>query len=91
MGDGSTYRVERLLWRLRHDAALAERYRSDPQTVMVEHGLDDEERGALGSGDFRSLYAAGVNPYILYFGALEMGVPRASYYEALRAEGPEAE
>ncbi len=51
--------------------------------------LTAAERTAFTSQDFKWLYDHGVNPYLLYFCALQLGVDRAAYYATIRGETPE--
>jgi hypothetical protein len=80
------YSLQKLLWDLRRDPDLAARYRQDPAAVVDAYGLSEGQREALLAGDFRTLYEAGVNPYLLYFCALQIGVDRAAYYANLRGQ-----
>ena len=38
--------------------------------------------------DFRSMYRHGINPYLLYFCAIQLQVDRAAYYAQIRGETP---
>jgi Aromatic-ring-opening dioxygenase LigAB, LigA subunit len=80
------YGVQKFLWELRRDPALAERFKQDPEPTLESYGVPENERRALLNKDFKSFYDAGINPYILYFGALQMGVSRPEYYQRLRGE-----
>jgi hypothetical protein len=80
------YSLQRLLWDVRKDPALAGRFRAEPDTVLDEYRIDGEERAAMTSLDFKTLYDRGANPYLLYFCALQIGVDRTEYYARLRGE-----
>ncbi len=80
------YRLHKFLWELRRDPELAERFRADPDQTMRDYGLSEEEARAIREKEFRKLYQAGANPYILLFGAVHMGVPRQEYYERMRSQ-----
>lgn len=80
------YGLHKLLWELRRDPALAERFRREPAAVLDRYELTAEERAAITDRDFRLLFDRGVNPYLLYFCALQIGVSRDSYYAQLRGE-----
>lgn len=80
------YELQKLLWDVRRDLSLAERYRADPDAVLDEYRIQGEERAAMRSFDFKALFDRGVNPYLLYFCALQLGVDRAEYYARLRGE-----
>lgn len=80
------YDLQKLLWDLRKDAELAQRFRDDPDQVLAGYALADDDRDALRRRDFKTLYDRGVNPYLLYFFALQIGVDRGAYYASLRGQ-----
>ncbi|NDL60347.1 hypothetical protein F7O44_25045 [Phytoactinopolyspora sp. XMNu-373] len=82
----AVYDLQKLLWDVRKDLDLANRFRSEPDAVLDEYGIDGEERAAMKALDFKTLYERGANPYLLYFCALQIGVDRAEYYAKLRGE-----
>lgn len=78
--------LPQLLWDLRKDKTLAARFREDPDAALDAYELEVDERAAMRVFDIRTLYELGVNPYLLYFCALEIGVDRAEYYARIRGE-----
>jgi len=82
------YAVHKLLWDIRREPALADRFRSDPDALLDDYGLTGRERDAMRGLDVKSLYDAGANPYLLYFCALQLGMPRQDYYARIRGERP---
>lgn len=86
MATAELYEVEKLLWQLRKYKELAERFRQDPDAVMAEYDLGEEQRRMLRDGDYHGILHAGANPYLLYFFALQVGVGRAAYYANVRGE-----
>ena len=80
------YGLHKLLWELRRDPDLAARFRADPAAVTSRYDLSGPERDAMINRDFRFLFGQGVNPYLLYFCALQIGVSRDAYYAQLRGE-----
>lgn len=74
------YELQHLLWDLRHDPATVSMLHHDPEGTMRAYELSPDEADALVRRDFAALLALGVNPLLLYFGALEMGVSRQDYY-----------
>lgn len=80
------YALQRLLWDVRKNPALAERFTADPNAVLEEYHVYGEERVAMAALDLKKLYDAGVNPYLLYFCALQIGIDRAEYYRRIRGE-----
>lgn len=77
------YAVQRVLWDLRHDSNVVSMMAKDPEGTLRAYGLSDEEVEAMIRRDFRTLLDFGVNPLLLYFGALEMGISRQDYYAML--------
>jgi hypothetical protein len=80
------YAVQKLLWDVRREPAVADRFRAEPDALLDDYGLTGEERDAMRSLDLKRLYDAGANPYLLYFCALQLGVARYEYYERIRGE-----
>lgn len=80
------YPVEKLLWDVRRHPALAARFATEPDAVLDEYGVRGVERDAMRAFDVKRLYDAGANPYLLYFCALQLGLPRAEYYARIRGE-----
>lgn len=80
------YRLHKFLWEVRRDSRLAERFRQDPRGTLDAYGVPEQEARALLQKDFKRFYQSGANPYILYFGALQMGVSRPEYYARVRGE-----
>jgi hypothetical protein len=80
------YAVQKLLWDIRRNPMLAQRFHDDPDAVVDDYGITGDERDAMRTLDLGRLYEAGVNPYLLYFCALQLGVPRQEYYERIRGE-----
>ena len=78
--------LQRLLWDIRKDGALAATFREDPDAVLDSYGIEGVEREAMRTLDFKTLYDRGANPYLLYFCALQIGVDRAEYYARIRGE-----
>lgn len=84
MAQDSTYAVHKFLFDLRHDSLVAERFRTDPASVASAYALSIQQVDAIAHQRYDELYAMELNPYLLYFGALELGVSRDSYYESIR-------
>lgn len=82
------YRVHRLLFDLRRDDALVERFAADPDAVVDTYRLVGDQARSIRERDVAALAATGVNPYLLYFGAIRMGLTRDQYYGALRGSTP---
>jgi hypothetical protein len=80
------YAVHKLLWDVRREPALADRFRADPDALLDDYGLTGEDRAAMRSLDVKRLYEAGANPYLLYFCALQLGMARNEYYARIRGE-----
>jgi hypothetical protein len=80
------YELHKLLWDIRRDAALKQRYLADPDAVLDDYRIDGDFRGFMRALDFKSMYERGINPYLLYFCAIQLEVDRADYYAQIRGE-----
>ena len=80
------FKLQRLLWDVRRDVAVAQRYLADTDAVLDEYGISGPGRLAMRTFDFKGLFDLGVNPYLLYFCAIQLGVDRTEYYARLRGE-----
>jgi hypothetical protein len=80
------YSLHKLLWDIRRDRALKERYLQTPDAVLDDYGIEDEWRDYMTSLDFKSMYERGINPYLLYFCAIQLEIDRADYYAQIRGE-----
>jgi hypothetical protein len=80
------YGLHKLLWDIRRDAALKERFGRDPDEVLDDYRIEGEWRGYMKALDFKSMYERGINPYLLYFCAIQLEVERADYYAQIRGE-----
>ncbi len=60
-----TLPANRLIFDVRRDSALLQRFRVDLDGVMAEYGLSDAEQTAFRSVDLKALAALGVHPYFL--------------------------
>jgi hypothetical protein len=65
MQTDKTLPCNRLIFEVRRDAGLRERFHSDLDGLMTDYGLSDEEKQALRSVDLRRLGELGVHPYFL--------------------------
>ena len=65
MQTDKTLPCNRLIFEVRRDAGLRERFHTDLDGLMAEYGLSDEERQALRGVDLRRLGDLGVHPYFL--------------------------
>jgi hypothetical protein len=61
----SVYQVNRLIYSMKMDASLAERFRTDRTSLLGEWDLSEKERGALEALDFAWMRDAGVMPNLL--------------------------
>ncbi|AVV46098.1 hypothetical protein C6376_36760 [Streptomyces sp. P3] len=80
------YSIHRLLWDIRRHPDVAARYRSSPDEVLDAYGITGEFRTWMKDLDFKSMYEHRVNPYLLYFCAIQLEVDRAAYYAQIRGE-----
>ncbi|WP_340539304.1 hypothetical protein [Nocardioides sp. GXZ039] len=80
------YQLHRLLWDIRRHPAVRDRYLADAGPVLDEYEVEGQLREWMRALDFKSLYEHGINPYLLYFCAIQLQVDRAEYYAQIRGE-----
>ena len=80
----SLYYLQKLLYNLNRDPALQARYKADPQSVIADYDLTDEERKALSEPDVGLLYVLGVNGQLLMHYAALVGQSWDEYIAAMR-------
>lgn len=49
------------------DPQVRERFRNDPESVMNEFGLSEEEKELVRSADPVKMFKAGISPYAVFF------------------------
>lgn len=60
-----TLPANKLIFEVRRDAALRERFAKDLPGLMRDYGLSEEEQRALREADLKRLSELGVHPYFL--------------------------
>jgi hypothetical protein len=60
-----TLPANKLIFEVRRDAALRERFAHDLEGLMLDYGLSAAEKKALREVDLKRLAALGVHPYFL--------------------------
>jgi hypothetical protein len=86
----SVYQINKILYLTDNDAAFRERIKADPESVLKEFSLTEEERAALTSGAVGKLYRMGVHTFLLnHLYRWELfGVSRDNYLERIREGMP---
>ncbi len=82
----SVYQVNKLLYLTDNDLAFRKRMMEEPETVIKEFSLTEEERDALTSGAVGKLYQMGVHTFLLnHLYRYELfGVNRDNYLARIR-------
>jgi hypothetical protein len=62
----SRYEVNKLMRQITRDDAARESFLKNPEVFVEGRNLTDEERKALITKDFRTLYALGAHSFLLY-------------------------
>ena len=86
----SVYQVNKLLYLTDNNAAFCERIKTEPEAVLNEFRLTNEERDALTSGAVGKLYQMGVHTFLLnHMYRWELfGVNRDNYLDRIRQGMP---
>jgi hypothetical protein len=80
------YQLHQLLWDIRRHPDVRDRYLADAESVLAEYEVGGDFGNWMRALDFKSLYEHGINPYLLYFCAIQLQVDRAEYYAQIRGE-----
>lgn len=62
----SRYAVNKVLWQVARDDAVAASYMASPDTFMTGRPLTETEHRQLVDRDYAGLFAAGAHPFLLY-------------------------
>ena len=86
----SVYQVNKLLYLTDNNAAFRDRIKTEPEAVLNEFRLTNEERDALTSGAVGKLYQMGVHTFLLnHMYRWELfGVNRDNYLDRIRQGMP---
>jgi hypothetical protein len=86
----SVYQVNKILYMSDNDAAFRKRMKEEPDAVLKDFRLSEEERDALTAGAVGKLYQMGVHTFLLnHLSRYELfGVNRDNYLSRIR-EGME--
>jgi hypothetical protein len=79
----SRYQVDKLLRDVRRDNQLAERFRTNIDSVLDNYKLEDDERELLKGWEIRKLYDRGVNPLLLLLAHGPAGKQMRDYSAAM--------
>ena len=80
----SLYYAQKVIYAVNRDAEVQRRFRENPESLLGDYDLTEEERTALRDGDIGLLYVLGVNGQLLMHLAAFLGMPWADYLEAMR-------
>ena len=80
----SLYNLQKFLYQLNRDERFQQQFRDDPDTLLADFDLSEEERGALEDGDIGLLYVLGVNGQILMHYAAFLGIEWFDYLDLMR-------
>jgi Aromatic-ring-opening dioxygenase LigAB, LigA subunit len=86
----SVYQVNKILYLTDNDAAFRKRMKEEPEAVLKDFRLSEEEHAALTAGSVGRLYQMGVHTFLLnHLSRYELfGVNRDNYLSRIR-EGME--
>ncbi|MCJ8270131.1 MAG: hypothetical protein MJK04_12105 [Psychrosphaera sp.] len=80
----SLYYMQKLLYNLNRDSVMQAEYVNNPQHILGQYSLTDEEIEALVKPDIGLLYVLGVNGQILMHYAAMSGLAWPQYIQAMR-------
>jgi hypothetical protein len=74
----AAYRLNRVLFLLKSDAAVRARFLADPRVTTRELGLEDDEHAALVAADRDTLIARGAHAYLVFMADLSLRMERGT-------------
>ena len=80
----SLYQLSKLLFRLNRDPEAQAAFLSQPETLLAQYTLTEEERQALLTRDVGLIYILGVNGQILMHFAALCGIEWSDYLQRMR-------
>jgi hypothetical protein len=83
------YWLNKLFFDLQSSAPLGAEYRADPRKILDRYPLKPAVRAAVERGDV-SFLAPLVNPYLLRFYFVVVGMPEAEFLSKVRTAGADA-
>ena len=80
----SLYGMQKFLFHLNRDVRVQQRFNSEPAALLEDYSLNAEEHGAIVAGDIGLMYVLGANGQLLMHYAAYLGMPWATYIQAMR-------
>lgn len=83
----SAFWVGKLIYTLQHNPQLSQQFREDPDPVMEQFPLTDEEKDALRRKDVKFLFELGVNPYMIAISTRHLGLKQEEAISLMAGAG----
>src|SRR6201981_1657883 len=80
----SLYQLQKFLYDLNRDPRMQRTYRAEPDTLLSQYELTNDERAALQAGDIGLIYVLGANGQLLMHFAAFLGLSWPAYIQAMR-------
>jgi len=80
----SLYKLQKLIYELNRDPRVQDAFAADPEALLSEYRLSDEEAEAIRADDIGKLYILGVNGQILMHFAAWRGFAWDEYIQAMK-------
>ena len=80
----SLYQLQKFLYDLNRDPSVQRTYRADPEALLAQYELAQDERAALAAGDIGLIYVLGANGQLLMHFAAFLGLSWPAYLQAMR-------
>jgi hypothetical protein len=80
----SLYCLQKVIFQLNRDPSVREQFEREPDVLLHQYELTDQEFDALRKPDIGLLYVLGVNGQLLMHYAALRGFPWRDYIEAMR-------
>jgi Aromatic-ring-opening dioxygenase LigAB, LigA subunit len=80
----SLYGVQKFLFHLNRDPRVQQRFKAEPDAMLDEYPLEEQERAAIRAGDIGLIYVLGANGQLLMHYAAFLGLAWPQYIQAMR-------
>jgi hypothetical protein len=80
----SLYQLQKFLYHLNRDPNVQRTFRAEPEVLLAQYELTQDERAALRAGDIGLIYVLGANGQLLMHFAAFLGLSWPAYLQAMR-------
>lgn len=65
--EARVYKIHKMLYHITRDNTLKDRFTANPEAVMNEFGLSEQDKAILKTGDPVKMFEYGISPYMIFY------------------------